>query len=51
MESAGTLDHVDPGAESEVVRVAEKDVDAAGGNLVRMQSLHGCVRTNRHERR
>jgi hypothetical protein len=50
VQSAQLGDHLVPGAEMEVVRVAEQDLRAGGADLVRVERLDGRLRPDGHER-
>ena len=51
MKAAELSDHVLPGAEMEVVGVAEQDLGAERAQLDRIDHLHGRLRADGHERR
>jgi hypothetical protein len=49
VEAADLAQHVEPGAEVEVVGVAEHDLHAGPRELLRVEGLHGAERPDRHE--
>jgi hypothetical protein len=51
VQAAGSLDDLNAGAEHEVIRIAKDDLAADLRYFMRLDSLHGRLCADRHERR